>query len=221
MRDMSLVALSNLAFVPEGERSAVTNGESPASLTESADDERGPVFSAFGIASTALALLSVAAVVLAAIIWSNHRESTDRLRYQSRVAQAAADWTGVLINMNKDNIDSSLEKLHDGTVGELNNDFEAAMQPYRSVVQTLQSKTTGQINSVSIEAVHHDPDARTGNAPSPPVPDFASRTDTVLIVATSVSQNVDAKPQTVHWNLRVGVSDVDGKLMISRLEPIR
>jgi len=217
MRD----ALSNLAFVPEGEPSAETNGESPASLTESADDERDRVFSAFGIASTALALLSVAAVVLAAIIWSNHRESTDTLRYQSRVAQAAADWTGVLINMNKDNIDSSLEKLHDGTVGELNNDFEAAMQPYRSVVQTLQSKTTGQINSVSIEALHHDPDAQKGNAPSRSVPDFASRTDTVLIVATSVSQNVDAKPQTVRWNLRVGVADVDGKLMISRLEPIR
>jgi hypothetical protein len=25
----------------------------------------------------------------------------------------------------------------------------------------------------------------------------------------------------VRWNLRVGVSDVDGKLLISRLEPIR
>jgi len=179
------------------------------------------VFSAFGVASTALALLSVAATVLAAIIWSHHRENDERLSYQSHVAQAAVDWTGVLINMNKDNIDSSLQKLHDGTVGELNNDFEAVMQPYRSVVQTLQSKTTGQINSVSIEAVHHDLDAQPGSPPPQPVPDFASRTDTVLVVATSVSQNVDAKPQTVHWNLRVGVSDVDGKLMISRLEPIR
>jgi hypothetical protein len=43
----------------------------------------------------------------------------------------------------------------------------------------------------------------------------------VLIVATSVSQNAGAKPQTVHWNLLLGVLDVDGKLMISRLEPIR
>jgi hypothetical protein len=25
----------------------------------------------------------------------------------------------------------------------------------------------------------------------------------------------------VHWNLRLGISDVDGKLMISRLESIR
>jgi hypothetical protein len=44
----------------------------------------------------------------------------------------------------------------------------------------------------------------------------------VLIVATSVSENAaGGKPQTVRWNLRVGVSDVDGKLLISRLEPIR
>jgi hypothetical protein len=50
----------------------------------------------------------------------------------------------------------------------------------------------------------------------------ASRTDTVMVVATSISQNAgDAKPQTVHWTLRLDVSDVDGKLLISRLEPIR
>ncbi|CKR65182.1 Conserved membrane protein of uncharacterised function [Mycobacterium tuberculosis] len=43
----------------------------------------------------------------------------------------------------------------------------------------------------------------------------------MLLVATSVSENAGAKPQTVHWNLRLDVSDVDGKLMISRLESIR
>lgn len=218
---MRFVALGNLAFVPDAEPSAETEEESTASASDTADAEQGPVFSPFGIASTALALLSIAAIVLAGTIWFDHRQSIDTLSYQSRVAQAATDWTAVLINMNKDNIDSSLEKLHDGTVGELNNDFEAAMQPYRSVVQTLQSKTTGQINSVSIEALHHNLDAQPGNPPPAAVPDFSSRTDNVLIVATSVSQNVDAKPQMVHWNLRVGVSNVDGKLMISRLEPIR
>jgi hypothetical protein len=230
------VTLGNLAFVAEAEPGEKAEDESTASApdttasapdttasapdTAEADAGHAPVFSAFGIASTALAVLSVAAIVLATIIWLGHRHNTESLNYQSRVAQAAADWTSVLINMNKDNIDSSLEKLHDGTVGELNNDFEAAMQPYRSLVQTLQSKTTGQINSVSIEAVHHDLDA---SPPSPPaaVPDLSSRTDTVLIVATSVSQIAAAKPQTVHWNLRIGVSNVDGKLMISRLEPIR
>ena len=42
-----------------------------------------------------------------------------------------------------------------------------------------------------------------------------------MLVATSVSENAGAKPQTVHWNLRLDVSDVDGKLMISHLESIR
>ena len=198
--------------MPEGEPGAEAEDESEAGP--------GPVFAVFGVASAALALLSVAAIVLAALFWFHHRQNEDALNYQSRVGQAAADWTAVLINMNKDNIDASLEKLHDGTVGELNNDFEAAMQPYRSVVQTLQAKTTGQINSVSVEAVHHNLDAQPANPP-PSAPDFWSRTDTVLIVATSVSQNAAAKTQTVHWNLRVGVANVDGKLMISRLEPIR
>jgi hypothetical protein len=39
---------------------------------------------------------------------------------------------------------------------------------------------------------------------------MAARTDTVLVVATSVSQNAGGQPQTVRWNLRLDVSDVDG-----------
>ncbi|MBV8929961.1 MAG: hypothetical protein JO152_12630 [Mycobacteriaceae bacterium] len=182
------------------------------------------MFSGYGIASAVLGVVCVAAVVLSVLIWSTHRRNADNLSYQLRVAQAAVDWTGVLINMNKDNIDSSLSKLHDGTVGELNNDFDAAMKPYRDVVLALQSRTSGQINSVSIESLHHNLDVPPGEPPPPaPVPpEFASRTDTVLIVATSVSENAGGgKPQTVRWNLRVSVSDVDGKLLVSRLEPIR
>jgi len=49
----------------------------------------------------------------------------------------------------------------------------------------------------------------------------SSRTDNVLVVATSVSQNVGAKPLTVHWTLRLAISDVAGKLLVSRLETIR
>jgi len=49
----------------------------------------------------------------------------------------------------------------------------------------------------------------------------ASRTDTVLVVATSVNQNAGAEPTTVRWNLRLDVADVDGKLLISQLETIR
>jgi hypothetical protein len=186
-------------------------------------DNGGPVFSGYGIASAALGLVSAAAIALAAVLWSAHRDHSESLSYQIRVAQAAVDWTGVLINMNQDNVDTSLQKLHDGTVGELNTDFDHVLQPYRDVVQTLQTRTSGQINSVSLETVHHNPDTPPGTRPpadSPP-PVFASRTDTVLIVATSVSENSGGKPQTVRWNLRVGVSDVDGKLLISGLEPIR
>ena len=50
---------------------------------------------------------------------------------------------------------------------------------------------------------------------------MVKRTDTVMVVATSISDNIDGKPQTVRWNLRLDVSDVDGKLLISRLEQVR
>jgi len=190
-------------------------------------EDDGPVFSGFGIASAALGLLSVAAIVLAVMIWSGHRADADERRYDTEVLNAAADWTTVLINMNKDDIDASLQKLHDGTVGELNNEFESAVEPYKKVVQTLQSRTKGQIDSVAVESVYHrpetPPDGRSAPEPAPPAPlaDLVRRTDTVLVVATSISENVGGKPQTLRWNLRLDVSDVDGKLMISRLEPIQ
>jgi hypothetical protein len=184
----------------------------------------GQMFSSYGIASTVLGVLSVAAVVLGVIIWSAHRDDAGERTYLTRVMQTAADWTSVLINMNSGDIDASLQKLHDGTVGELNTDFDAAMQPYRQVVQKLQSKSAGRIDAVAIETVHRDLDTRPG-VPRPVVttklPAFASRTDSVMLVATSVSENVGGKPQTVHWNLRLNVSDVDGKLMISGMESIR
>jgi hypothetical protein len=196
-----------------------------SSEPESFDDESaGGMFSNYGIVSTALVVLSVAAVVLGAFIWSAHRDDANERVYLTRVMQTAADWTGVLINMNSGNVDASLQKLHDGTVGELNTDFDAAMQPYRQVVEKLQSQSAGRIEGVAIETVHHDLDTQPGV--SRPVvttklPPFASRTDSVMLVATSISENVGAKPQTVHWNLRLDVSNVDGKLMISQLESIR
>ena len=60
------------------------------------------------------------------------------------------------------NIDASLQRLHDGTVGELNTDFDAAVQPYRQVVEKLQSQSTGQIEAVWVETVHHDLDTQPG-----------------------------------------------------------
>ena len=182
------------------------------------------MFSNYGIASAVLGVLSVAAVVLGAIIWTAHRDDMGERAYLTRVMQTAAEWTGVLINMNSGNIDASLQRLHDGTVGELNADFDAAVQPYRQVVEKLQSQSVGRIEAVAIETVRRDLDTLPGV--SRPVvttklPPFASRTDSVMLVATSVSENAGAKPQTVHWNLRLDVANVDGKLMISHLESIR
>lgn len=188
------------------------------------ESEGAEVFSHYGVASAVLAVLSVAAVVLGFIIWSGHRDQVAERGYLSRAMQTAADWANVLINMNSGNVDASLQRLHDGTVGELNTDFDAAVQPYKAVVEKLQSKSAGRLEAVAIETVHHDLDSQPGV--SRPVvttklPPFASRTDSVMVIATSVSENVGAKPQTVHWNLRLDVSDVDGKQMISGLASIR
>jgi hypothetical protein len=165
----------------------------------------------------------VAAVVFAVLMWTGHRHDVDDRTYQTRVLQAAADWTGVLINMNSSTVTTSMTTLHDGTVGQLNANFETAVEPFSQVVQKLQSQTVGQVESVAVESLFH---AAPGDAGLPPVPQpelatVASRTDNVIVVATSVSQNAGAKPLTVHWTLRLAVSDVDGKLLISRLETIR
>jgi hypothetical protein len=187
------------------------------------EESDGPIISAYGIASAVLGALSVAAIALGAVIWTTHHSDVSERGYQSRAMQAAVDWTGVLINMNTDNVAASLQKLHDGTVGQLNADFDSAIQPYQQVVQRLQSRSRGEVEAVALEAVHHDLDAQPGR-PAPPeqLPaSIARRTDTVMVVATSVSENAGGKQQTVHWNLRLGISDVEGKLMISRLESVR
>jgi hypothetical protein len=189
------------------------------------DHDDGPVFTGFGIGSAALGALAVVAVVLGGLIWTQHRGDVDELHYRTRVMQAAADWTSVLINMNKDSVEESLNQLHEGTVGQLNADFDSTVEPYRKLVQTLQAKTTGQVDSVAVESVHHVQPGPNGAPPPHQQPELtvsASRTDTVMVVATSVSENTGGdKPQTVRWNLRLDLSDVDGKLLISRLEPIR
>lgn len=212
-------APGSLTAMPDAEQTEPA-ADADAQTPESPD---GRVVSAYGVASAVLGVLSVAAVVLAAIIWSAHRDELNGRRYQSRAMQAAADWAGVLINMNADTVDASLQRLHDGAVGELNVGFESTLQPYRQVVQRLQARSTGRIEAVAIEAVHHELDVRPGtHRPAEQVPpELAGRTDNVILVATSVSENVGAKPQIVHWNLRLGVSDVNGRLLISRLESIR
>jgi hypothetical protein len=208
--------LGNLAFVSDSD--TPDTGED----AQQADEHR-PVLSGSGIASAALGLICVAAIVLTTLIWSAHRQEKDELAYKARVLEVATSWAGVLINMNKDNVDSSVQKLHDETVGELNTELDKTIQPYTNLVKTLQAKTTGQINSVSIESVYHDLDRQPGSPPPhDPVPGgLASRTDTVLVIATSVSENAGEKPQTVRWNLRIGVSNVGGEPRVSHLDFLR
>ncbi len=181
----------------------------------------GGVFSGYGVASAVLGMVAVVAVVLAAVIWSGHRAETDELRYRTQVLQTAAEWTGVLINLNSDSVDADMATLHEGTVGQLNADFETSMAPFRKLVQTLQSRTTGQVDSVAIETIHHD-DPGAPQSQESDLEGLASRTDTVMVVATSLSENAGTEqPQTVRWNLRLDITDVDGELMVSRLESIR
>jgi hypothetical protein len=206
--------------MPDEEQAEPTDDRADEATPE---ESVGRVFSPYGVASAVLGVLCVAAIALGVVIWSSHRSDVQELSYQSRVMQAAADWTGLLINMNTDNIKESLQRLHDGTVGQLNADFDSSIQPYQQVVERLQSRSRGEVDAVAFESVHHDLDAQPGRpAPAEQLPaSIARRTDTVMVVATSVSENAGGKPQTVHWNLRLGISDVDGKLMISRLESIR
>lgn len=193
--------------------------------TDDSADLAGGLFTGYGIASAVLGVIAVAAVALAALIWTGHRSEVAERAYQTRVLQTAADWTNVLINLNKDTVESGVQKLHEGTVGQLNTDFDATVQPFRDLVKRLQANSTGQIDSVSIESIYHPPPGSNGAPPQPSQPELTglvSRIDHVLVVATSVSQNAGSdKPQTVRWTLRLDVSDVDGQLMISRLEPIR
>ena len=113
------------------------------------DESDGRVFSPYGVASAVLGALCVAAIALGSVIWSSHRSDVQERSYQSRALQAAADWTGVLINMNTENIKESLQRLHDGTVGQLNADFDSSIQPYQQVVERLQSRSRGEVDAVA------------------------------------------------------------------------
>lgn len=187
-------------------------------------DQRSGGISGFGVASAVLGVVAVAAAALIAVLWWGHRaEEVDR-GYQARAMETAAQWTGILINMNADNVENAMAQLRDGTVGELNTGFESSIAPYREVVKTLKSKTTGQVESVSVEVIHQNLDTQPGQRPPAPTTlpaELAERTNTVLVVATSVSENAGGKPTTVRWNLRLGVAEIDGTPRISRLESLR
>lgn len=189
------------------------------------DEQRSaPTWSVFGIASAVLAVVAAAALIAIGVLWSGHRAAISERGFQGRALQTAADWTAVLINMNTDNVETSLQRLRDGTVGDLNTGFDASIAPYRDVVKALRSRTAGEVESVSVEVMHNQLDVPPGQRPPAPAalpPELAGRTCTVLVVATSVSDNAGSKPATVRWNLRLGIAEVDGTPMISRLESVR
>lgn len=195
-------------------------GAKPAAPARAA----GGTWTGYGIAAAVLGVLATAAIALFGVLWSGHRTAAAERDYQARVMQAASQWTASLINMNADNVEATLGQLREQTVGELNTEFNSAIAPYRDVVKTLRTQTKGEVQSVSIEALHNKLPPQPGQRPPAPPslpPELVDRTDTVLVVATSVSENADNKPVTVRWNLRLGVSDVDGTMLISRLESLR
>jgi hypothetical protein len=205
--------------VPDEEE---TESSADATASES-EPPRGRMFSLYGVASTLLGLASVAAIVLGVITWwAHHRELDDR-GYQNRVLRTAASWTGVLINLNASNVDTGMTRLRAKTAGQFNAEFDTLMQPYRAGIQKIQSRNSGRIESAAIESVHHDLGAPAGAEPPPPLPpppSGATRTDTVMLVATSIIEN-QGKAETVRWNLQLNVSDVDGTLLISGLTSFR
>lgn len=194
----------------------------PAATAGAPSDQADRIFSPYGIASAALGVVAVVAVVVAIWVWQGHRANDAERAHEAQAMKAAAEWAGLLINMTKDNVTVNVPKLHEGTVGQLNADFDATVAPFTQLVQKLQSQTSGQIESVALETLHHTPPGEQGKPPvQPELAAISSDTTTVLVIATSVSQNAGAKPQTVRWRLRLGVSDVGGKMLISRLESLR
>ncbi len=158
------------------------------------ESEKSPI-SGFGVVSAVLAVVALAAVALIAVLWSGHRTAAADRDYQARAVQAAAQWTGILINMNADNVEGAMTQLRDGTVGELNTGFDSSIAPYREVIKTLKSKTTGQVESVSVEVTHQNLPTQPGQRPPAPATlpaGVASRADTVRVAATSVGENAGA-----------------------------
>lgn len=200
------------------------NTEAPVAVPapESSNNQSEGIFSGYGIGSAVLGAVGVLAVVAATMFVLNHRAADADRVHKARVLQAAGDWTSVLINMNDGNVNDSVRRLHDGTVGQLNADFDATVAPFTQLVQKLKSQTAGQIDSVAIESIHHPAPGQENKPDVPPeLAAVAKSTDEVLVVATSVSQNTGGKPAVVRWNLRLAVSDVDGQLLISKLETLR
>jgi hypothetical protein len=205
--------MSTLTFVSKETDADDLEGEAPV------EQERWPMFSGFGMVSAVLGLLCVAAVVLASLIWSTHRDKEDNLEHQARAMLAARNWVEILVSMTEDNVQASMQKLRDETVGDLNTNFDTRIANIAAIVKKIKRQANGRIDSVSLEYLHHDLNRKQGQPmPADPMEGLASRTDYVLVIAESVGSNLGDKPQQAYFNFRIAVSDVDGKLLISSME---
>lgn len=201
-----------------GNEQAVGDENVVATDAPQESEKTGPAITAPGIASAVLGVVCVAALIWGALIWSQHRAADAERAHQTAVLQVAADWTDGLVNMNAGNVEASMAKLRDGTVGELNAGFDAVMGPFRDVVQKVKAGTVGQVDAVAIETLRPDRDeAAADNLPE----GLADRVDSVIVVANTTSTNVAREGAGRTWLLRLDVASIDGQLLISRMEPLR
>lgn len=211
---------------PSTEQDVPTAEEQSESSTDEADTTAEPptrrMFSLYGIGSAVLGLLSIAAIVLGVIVWSGHRDHTDERAYENRVMGTAGTWATVLINLNPGNLDAGMQRLREKTTGQLNAEFDSVIAPYRERAQKLAGRNTGRLESLAIEEVHQEGDAAAGTqSTAPRKSTVGSRTDTVTAVAISIVEIPNEKPRGLRLIVQLDVSNVDGKLLISQLRPIR
>lgn len=186
----------------------------PVSKDASAS-ENGPVFSRYGVLSAVLGVITVVALVLSVLITTGHRSQVARDRYDARVLDTAVTWVNTLINMKKSNLDASVQTLQDGTAGQLSDHLGELIAGVVKLARTLDADAAGEIDSVAI-------DRRGASIPGEDVGlPAVERIDRVMVVATSVTRDVNAAPKVNQWHMRLAVSKVGDQLSITGLELLR
>ncbi|MGC7196758.1 hypothetical protein RBA03_11495 [Mycobacteroides abscessus subsp. massiliense] len=160
-------------------------------------------------------MITVVALVLSVLITTGHRSQVARDRYDARVLDTAVTWVNTLINMKKSNLDSSVQTLQDGTAGQLSDHLGELIAGVVKLARTVDADAAGEIDSVAI-------DRRGAGIPGEDVGlPSVERVDRVMVVATSVTRDVNAAPKVNQWHMRLAVSKVGDQLSITGLELLR
>ncbi|MUM21539.1 hypothetical protein FZI91_07440 [Mycobacterium sp. CBMA271] len=178
----------------------------------------GPVISRYGLMSALLGVIAVVALVLSVLIVTGHRSQVVRDRYDSRVLDTAVSWVNTLINMNKGNVEASVQTLRDGAAGRLSDELGQTIAGFVQLARALDTEAAGEIDSVALErqSAERRPDGDADvDLPS------AERTDRVMVVATSVTRAAKAPAKVNPWYLRLAVSKVGDQLLVTGLEILR